>query len=76
MDTALKLATDYAEQYASPELSKLPKWAVWQQKAYGTTYEPVVFIYNKRLIPQGMSRIRTPRWQNWSPRRRINSKAK
>ncbi len=21
-------------------------------KAYGTTYEPVVFIYNKRLIPQ------------------------
>ena len=20
---------------------------------YGTTYEPVVFIYNKRLIPQG-----------------------
>lgn len=53
MDTALKLATDYAEKYASPELSKLPKWAVWQQKAYGTTYEPVVFIYNKRLIPQG-----------------------
>jgi iron(III) transport system substrate-binding protein len=22
-------------------------------KAYGTTYEPVVFIYNKRLIPAG-----------------------
>ncbi|MGM1330052.1 ABC transporter substrate-binding protein, partial [Klebsiella michiganensis] len=53
MDTALKLATDYAEEYASPERDKLPKWAVWQQKAYGTTYEPVVFIYNKRLIPQG-----------------------
>ncbi|MFS2222077.1 ABC transporter substrate-binding protein [Pantoea sp. B65] len=52
MDTALKLATDYAAQYASPELDKLPKWAVWQQKAYGTTYEPVVFIYNKRLITQ------------------------
>ncbi|HFZ8993462.1 TPA: ABC transporter substrate-binding protein [Citrobacter freundii] len=52
MDTALKLATDYAEDYASPELDKLPKWAVWQQKAYGTTYEPVVFVYNKRLIPQ------------------------
>lgn len=52
MDTALKLAQDYAEEYASPELDKLPKWAVWQQKAYGTTYEPVVFVYNKRLIPQ------------------------
>lgn len=53
MDTGLKLATDYAAEYASPEISKIPKWAVWQQKAYGTTYEPVVFIYNKRLIPQG-----------------------
>ena len=52
MDTALKLATEYAEQYASPEVKQLPDWAVWQQKAYGTTYEPVVFIYNKRLIPQ------------------------
>ncbi|SCC12708.1 ABC transporter substrate-binding protein [Kosakonia oryziphila] len=53
MDTALKLATDYAAEYVSPEKEKLPKWAVWQQKAYGTTYEPVVFIYNKRLIPAG-----------------------
>ncbi|KAB7897477.1 extracellular solute-binding protein [Rouxiella sp. S1S-2] len=51
MDTALKLATDYAQEYASPEQSQLPKWAVWKEKAYGTTYEPVVFIYNKRLIP-------------------------
>lgn len=39
MDTALKLATEYAEQYASPEVKQLPDWAVWQQKAYGTTYE-------------------------------------
>lgn len=53
MDTALKLATDYAGDYASPELAKIPKWAVWQQKAYGTTYEPVVFIYNKKQIPAG-----------------------
>jgi iron(III) transport system substrate-binding protein len=53
MDTALKLATDYAAEYASPEQSQLPKWAVWKNKAYGTTYEPVVFIYNKRLIPAG-----------------------
>ncbi|WP_413739072.1 ABC transporter substrate-binding protein [Sodalis sp. RH21] len=53
MDTALKLAVDYAEEYISPEQGQLPKWAVWKDKAYGTTYEPVVFIYNKRLIPQG-----------------------
>ncbi|HBZ17739.1 MAG TPA: iron ABC transporter substrate-binding protein [Pantoea sp.] len=51
MDTGLKLATDYAQEYQSPELSQIPKWAVWNNKAYGTTYEPVVFIYNKRLIP-------------------------
>ncbi|QTF07027.1 ABC transporter substrate-binding protein [Brenneria izadpanahii] len=53
MDTALKLAADYALEYASPEQAQLPKWAVWKEKAYGTTYEPVAFIYNKRLIPQG-----------------------
>ena len=53
MDTGLKLATDYAMEYKSPEQSQLPKWAVWKDKAYGTTYEPVVFIYNKRLIPAG-----------------------
>jgi len=53
MDTGLKLATDYAQEYQSPELGQLPKWAVWKNKAYGTTYEPVVIIYNKRLIPAG-----------------------
>lgn len=53
MDTALKLAVDYAQEYKSPEQGQLPKGAVWKDKAYGTTYEPVVFIYNKRQIPAG-----------------------
>lgn len=53
MDTALKLAVDYAQEYQSPEQGQLPKWAIWKDKAYGTTYEPVVFIYNKRQIPAG-----------------------
>ncbi|WP_251864712.1 ABC transporter substrate-binding protein [Achromobacter sp. Marseille-Q4962] len=52
MDSALKLATDYSLQYKSPETPKLPAWSVWKERAYGTTYEPAVFIYNKRLIPQ------------------------
>ncbi|MCW2255901.1 iron(III) transport system substrate-binding protein [Providencia alcalifaciens] len=52
MDTALKLAKDYALPYKSPEASKLPSWAVWQDTAYGTTYEPLIFIYNKRLIKE------------------------
>ena len=51
MDTALQLATQYSLAYASPEKAQLPAWAVWQDKAYGTTYEPVTFIYNKNLIP-------------------------
>ena len=38
-------------QYKSPEIGKLPAWAVWKDSAYGTTFEPAVFIYNKRLIP-------------------------
>ncbi|MBK5143878.1 ABC transporter substrate-binding protein [Budviciaceae bacterium BWR-B9] len=52
MDTGLKLATDYALTYKSPEASKIPTWAVWKDTAYGTTYEPLVFIYNKRLIKE------------------------
>ena len=52
MDSALKLAVDYALTYRSPEAGKLPSWAVFKDSAYGTTYEPAVFIYNKRLIAQ------------------------
>ncbi|MDR0807241.1 MAG: ABC transporter substrate-binding protein [Enterobacteriaceae bacterium] len=50
MDTGLKLAIDYAQPYHSPEANNLPNWAVWKDTVYGTTYEPLVFIYNKRLI--------------------------
>ena len=51
MDLQVKLVDDgQAMTYASPEASKLPKWAVYRNQAYGTTYEPAVFIYNKRLV--------------------------
>ena len=51
MDLQVKLVDDgQAMAYASPELAKLPKWAVYKNQAYGTTYEPAVFIYNKRLV--------------------------
>lgn len=50
MDSAMRLATDYAARYDSPEIPALPSWAVWENKAFGTTYEPTVFIYNNRLI--------------------------
>ena len=51
MDLQVKLVDDgQALPYKSPETAKLPAWAVYKDQAYGTTYEPAVFIYNKRLI--------------------------
>ncbi len=51
MDLQIKLANDgYAQEYASPEASNLPSWAVWKSEAFGTTFEPLVFVYNKRLL--------------------------
>lgn len=53
MDLQVKLVNDgHALTYASPELAALPKWASWKDQAYGTTYEPITFVYNKRLVPE------------------------
>jgi iron(III) transport system substrate-binding protein len=52
MDLQIKLVNDgYAQDYASPEKPNLPEWAIWKNQAFGTTAEPVVFAYNKRLMP-------------------------
>ena len=52
MDLQVKLVADgHALTYASPEIKALPKWAVFKDAAYGTTYEPIAFVYNKRLVP-------------------------
>lgn len=29
----------------------MPKWAVYEDRAWGTTFEPLVMAYNKRLLP-------------------------
>jgi iron(III) transport system substrate-binding protein len=51
MDLQMKLANDgYAADYRSPETDQLPAWAVWKGEAYGTTFEPLVFVYNSRLL--------------------------
>jgi iron(III) transport system substrate-binding protein len=51
MDLQMRLASDgYALQYKSVEVSKIPGWAVWDDKAYGTTFEPAAIVYNKRLV--------------------------
>jgi iron(III) transport system substrate-binding protein len=51
MDLQMKLVNDgHAQPYKSPEIPRLPAWAVWRNEAFGTTYEPAVFVYNKRLL--------------------------
>jgi iron(III) transport system substrate-binding protein len=54
MDLQVKLVADgYAQTYASPESKAIPSWANWKDQAYAVTYEPVTFVYNKRLVPSG-----------------------
>ena len=51
MDLQIKLANDGgAMPYASPEIANMPSWAVWKNEAFGTTYEPLAIVYNKRLL--------------------------
>jgi len=51
MDLQIKLANDgYAAEYRSPEADGIPAWARWKDRAYGITAEPVVMVYNKRLL--------------------------
>ncbi len=51
MDLQIKLVSDGgAMAYASPEIANVPQWAVWKNEAFGTTYEPLAFVYNKRLL--------------------------
>jgi iron(III) transport system substrate-binding protein len=51
MDLQIKLASEGGSlAYASPEIAALPAWAVWKNEAFGTTYEPLAFVYNKRLL--------------------------
>jgi iron(III) transport system substrate-binding protein len=51
MDLQVKLVDEgHAMAYASPEVKSIPQWANYRNEAYGTTYEPAVIIYNKRLV--------------------------
>lgn len=51
MDLQVKLAAGgYAQPYKSVEAGNIPGWAAFKDLAYGTTFEPAVFVYNKRLV--------------------------
>ncbi len=52
MDLQFKLVNDgFAQTYKSPEKQYLPEWAVWNDQAYAVTADPIVFAYNKVLMP-------------------------
>jgi iron(III) transport system substrate-binding protein len=51
MDLQVKLAMGgYALGYKSVEAAAIPGWAAYKDLATGTTFEPAVFVYNKRLV--------------------------
>jgi iron(III) transport system substrate-binding protein len=54
MDLQMKAGLDgLAQPYRSPESASLPAWAKWRDRLYATTYEPVVLVYNRRLVRPG-----------------------
>ena len=51
MDLQIKLVNDsVAQSYRSPERGAIPHWANWKNQAWGITGEPIVMIYNRRLM--------------------------
>ena len=52
MDLQTKLANDgHALAHRSAATAGLPAWSQWRHEAFGISYEPVVIVYNKRLLP-------------------------
>jgi iron(III) transport system substrate-binding protein len=54
MDVQVKLINDgYAATYKSPNRGAMPGGSVWRDQGFGVTAEPIVFAYNRRLLPPG-----------------------
>lgn len=52
MDQQIKLVNDgYAQAYRSPHRRSLPDGAIWRSQGFGLTADPIVFVYNRRLLP-------------------------
>lgn len=51
MDLQFQMVEDgIAAQYQSVEKASVPKWSNWGDKIYGITYEPVVMVYNSKVV--------------------------
>ncbi len=52
MDQQASLVSNgYALTYQSPESANIPDWARWKDQAFATTYEPIILVYNRNLLP-------------------------
>ncbi|MDT3378667.1 extracellular solute-binding protein [Labrys neptuniae] len=55
-DLQVKLANDgHALPHASPLLPALPAWASWRSEIFGFTFEPIVIVYNRALVPDAQA---------------------
>lgn len=52
VDQLVRLANDgCAQSHQSTETVDVPAWANWRDEIFGFTFEPVVFVYDKRRVP-------------------------
>lgn len=48
MDLQIKLVNDgWAARHDSPHAASLPRWALWKNEAFATTFEPVGIAFNR-----------------------------
>lgn len=53
MDLQVKLVNDgFSQRVRLAEAQDLPRWAVWRDRGFAVTSEPVGFAYNARLLPE------------------------
>lgn len=53
VDQLVRLANDgCARAHNSPTAASVADWANWRDEVFGFTFEPVVFVYDRRFVPQ------------------------
>lgn len=52
-DLQVRLVNDgHSRPYRSAATARLPDWARWRDEAFGFTFEPLVFVTNRTLLPK------------------------
>jgi iron(III) transport system substrate-binding protein len=52
VDQLVKLANDgCAQPHQSFETASVPNWANWRNEVFGFTFEPAVFVYDRKRVP-------------------------